>query len=404
MTECNVSSFACVICLNNVSSNKRFKNDNRCVTHSYCVDCIEKYIKAKLEGHNLAEIKCPALDCNEVLDPLACSSILSPRLFERWCDVLCKSTLMQCQKTYCPFRNCSTLILNECEASVTKSTCPVCKRLFCFKCKRPWHAGYSCDEARGMTDRNDFLFGALMKSNKWKRCPICTHCVERKSGCSIIKCRCGIEFCYSCGEKIDDDRHRCTSNPVPVGLGQNGSALAKLDDYNLAEIKCPALDCNEVFDPLVCRSILSPRVFEKLCDKLCESTLTQCQKAYCPFQNCSTLILNECEASVTKSNCPVCKRLFCFKCGRPWHAGYSCDEARGMTDRNDILFGALMEARGWRRCPVCKHCVERTSGYVGSDFVIYVEAGEQDMIVRMLDGSSRQKDMLDGSSGQKDAV
>ncbi|PIA50524.1 hypothetical protein AQUCO_01300932v1 [Aquilegia coerulea] len=195
----DTSSFDCAICLNYVSSKRRFTNENRCLAHSYCLDCIQNHIQAKLDDYNIAEIKCPALDCNEVLDPLVCRSVLSPRVFEKWCDKLCESTLTQCQKAYCPLQNCSTLILNECEASVTKSNCPVCKRVFCFNCERPWHAGYSCDEARGMTDRNDILFGALMETRRWQRCPVCKHCVELISGCSIIVCRCGIRFCYLCG-------------------------------------------------------------------------------------------------------------------------------------------------------------------------------------------------------------
>ncbi|KAF9615705.1 hypothetical protein IFM89_026120 [Coptis chinensis] len=182
------SSFICEICINSVSSNKRFKNNNSCAHVFYCFDCIESYIHEKLRGFSLAEIKCPGSGCTQILDPLVCRSFLSKKLFERWCRVLCESTSTQYQRAYCPYQNCSSLILNECEKNPTKSTCPLCKRRLCFQCQCPWHAGYSCSEARGMTDRNDILFGKAMEINKWQRCPTCKHCVERKSGCKRIYC------------------------------------------------------------------------------------------------------------------------------------------------------------------------------------------------------------------------
>ncbi|PIA50521.1 hypothetical protein AQUCO_01300929v1 [Aquilegia coerulea] len=182
-----VSSFTCEICLNLVSFKKKFKNEIKCPTHSYC---IEKHVQAKLEEHNLAEIKCPALDCNELLDIFVCREMLSPQMIVRWCDVLCGSTVSRYPHVYCPFENCSALILNECEDNLTKSACPMCKILICF------------------AYRNDILFGTLMEHNKWQRCPVCRQCVERGIGCKIITCRCGNEFCYLCGRKVTT--HLCS--------------------------------------------------------------------------------------------------------------------------------------------------------------------------------------------------
>ncbi|PIA50523.1 hypothetical protein AQUCO_01300931v1 [Aquilegia coerulea] len=225
--EREVSSFSCNICFNHdISSTKRFNNGGICKNHSFCVDCIEKHVQAKLELYDFGKIKCPGLSCKNLLDPLACRSFLSSKVFVRWCDVLCDSTLNQYQRSYCPFENCSTLIVNECGEHVSNAICPICKGLFCFNCGCRWHAGYGCNEARStVAKRNDVLFCDLIKKTNWRCCPRCQYCVERISGCDIIECRCGIKFCYLCGKKYCTD---CVEKHVQ----------AKLEVYNLAKIKC----------------------------------------------------------------------------------------------------------------------------------------------------------------------
>ncbi|KAF9616145.1 hypothetical protein IFM89_028611 [Coptis chinensis] len=181
------SFFTCEICIEPVSRDRRFKKCSH--NNSYCVDCMAKYIEAKLEDYNVSEIKCPGLECHEILDPLSCRSILSTRVFERWCDVLCESTLLQCETAYCPYTDCSAVILNECGGKVRKTKCPNCNKLLCFECKVPWHACYSCNETGEMRDANEVLLGRLMEKKKWKRCPVCRHGVELVSGCPVVTCR-----------------------------------------------------------------------------------------------------------------------------------------------------------------------------------------------------------------------
>ncbi|KAL5728492.1 RBR-type E3 ubiquitin transferase [Ranunculus cassubicifolius] len=99
----NDSSFTCEICIEPDSSAQKFKNHNsKCSHNSYCSDCIAKYIEF------------PVLDCEELLEPLKCNSILPQKLLIRWCNVLCESTVSEYERVHCPFQDCSTLILNEC--------------------------------------------------------------------------------------------------------------------------------------------------------------------------------------------------------------------------------------------------------------------------------------------------
>ncbi|CAK9142060.1 unnamed protein product [Ilex paraguariensis] len=166
--------FTCEICLEPMLlPSKKFKNKDRC-DHPYCSDCMIKFIQLKI-SENVAKIKCPALDCDALLDPLYCRPIMTQQLFDKWCDLIFEDKILGLEHCYCPNTNCSALIVNECGGIVKKSQCPNCKGVFCFECKLRWHEGFECK----FRDRNDIAFGVLVERENWKRCPQCHHFVER---------------------------------------------------------------------------------------------------------------------------------------------------------------------------------------------------------------------------------
>ncbi|XP_052194373.1 E3 ubiquitin-protein ligase RSL1-like [Diospyros lotus] len=133
----------------------------------------------------------------------------------------------------------------------------------------------------------------------------------------------------------------------------------KVEDDRAANVKCPAPNCHHMLDAIYCRPIIGRRVFDAWCDVLCDNALLGLDRCYCPNQECSAVVVNECGANVKRSECPNCERPFCFQCKLPWHAGYRCGEAR---DGNDTEFGILAEERNWIRCPECNHYVELIEG------------------------------------------
>nr|XP_043631521.1 probable E3 ubiquitin-protein ligase RNF217 [Erigeron canadensis] len=205
------ATFTCEICIEPVSlPNIKFNNNNLCA-HHFCTDCIIKYIKVKLE-ENVSDIKCPAMTCQHSIEPLSCRPKLTRRVFEKWCDVLCESSVLRVDGVYCPNIKCGELILNECgDTNLKRCVCSYCKKPYCFRCIVPWHDSSTCVEVE---DENDVAFEHVSKRNKWQRCPVCRHCIERISGCNAVKCRCGIQFCYICGSR------GCVCNcwwTIPVG-------------------------------------------------------------------------------------------------------------------------------------------------------------------------------------------
>ncbi|OIT20369.1 PREDICTED: probable E3 ubiquitin-protein ligase RNF217 [Nicotiana attenuata] len=132
----------------------------------------------------------------------------------------------------------------------------------------------------------------------------------------------------------------------------------KLDD-NIGDIPCPSLNCKNFLDPISCRNLVGPELFVKWCDVFYESAVLGLAHCYCPNQNCSVLILDECGGNAKRSKCPNCKSLFCFQCKLPWHAGLRCGELR---DENDVAFRVLAKRKKWKRCPKCRHFVELVDG------------------------------------------
>ncbi|KAI3996446.1 hypothetical protein MKX01_013231 [Papaver californicum] len=153
------------------------------------------------------------MNCQGVLEPEFCQSILPPEVFDRWGKALCEALIHGAKKFYCPFKDCSALLLDEGVGGISQSECPHCRRLFCAQCKVPWHAGIICAEFQKLNvderGREDIMLIEAAKKNKWQRCPKCKFYVERSSGCLYIKCRCGHAFCYNCGAPLKD--HYCTA-------------------------------------------------------------------------------------------------------------------------------------------------------------------------------------------------
>ena len=129
----------------------------------------------------------------------------------------------------------------------------------------------------------------------------------------------------------------------------------------------PGLTCDHLLDPLACRPILPASIFVKWCDLLVEQkVVVGFERFYCPNQECSALIVNECGGVVVvkveegDGGAPIAREIFhfCFECESPWLPGCRCSERDEMREMNGELFGKLVVAKKWSRCPTCGHCVE----------------------------------------------
>ncbi|WCJ42875.1 RING/U-box superfamily protein [Euphorbia peplus] len=203
--------FLCEICFDPKHKDESF-SINGC-SHCYCKDCMANYVRSKLHD-NVSQISCPVPECKGFLEPHDCRSILPPEVFDRWGNALCEALILGSQKFYCPYKDCSVMLIDDGGVVVRESECPNCRRLFCAQCKVPWHGGIECVEFQKLhkdeREREDIMLMKLAKNKHWRRCPKCRVFVERTEGCRFMKCRCGASFCYGCGtQKISTATHYC---------------------------------------------------------------------------------------------------------------------------------------------------------------------------------------------------
>ncbi|CAH2047711.1 unnamed protein product [Thlaspi arvense] len=206
-------TFYCEICVESKPIIESFPI-NGC-SHSYCNDCVSKYVAAKLQD-NLLSIDCPVTGCYGRLEPDQCRLILPREVFDRWGDALCEAVMMRSNRFYCPYKDCSALVFFECEDEKMKeSECPHCNRMVCVRCGTKWHPEITCEEFQMLgeneRERDDILLKKMAENHKWRRCPSCKFYIEKSQGCLYMKCRCGLAFCYNCGTPSKDTSHYCYS-------------------------------------------------------------------------------------------------------------------------------------------------------------------------------------------------
>ncbi|CAN4089192.1 unnamed protein product [Withania somnifera] len=192
----------CGICTNNKLANEMFVTGN--CSHCFCIGCTNKYVTRKILLENVSIIKCPHIACKAVIKPKLWREIVPKEVLDRWENAPSESQLLGSLKLYCPYKDCSAMLVVDWSDNVIDSECPNCRRLFCAQCNVSWHEGLECKEFQRLGRSNDkgkedMVLMRIANNKKWRRCPQCKSFAEKADGCLKLTCRCGHEFCYRCG-------------------------------------------------------------------------------------------------------------------------------------------------------------------------------------------------------------
>ncbi|PSR89993.1 E3 ubiquitin-protein like [Actinidia chinensis var. chinensis] len=210
----------CVICVEDRDVSQMFSVDG-CL-HRYCFSCMKQHVEVKLL-HGMVP-KCPHEGCNSDLEIDSCRKFLTLKLVAIMYQRMKEDSIPVTEKVYCPYPKCSALMSKVEVLEHSKKMfvivepsglrkCTKCGGLFCINCKVPWHKKMSCLSYKRENPTplaEDAKLKTLADRNLWRQCVKCNHMIELAAGCYHMTCRCGYEFCYTCGAEWKNKKATCT--------------------------------------------------------------------------------------------------------------------------------------------------------------------------------------------------
>ncbi|PRQ33725.1 putative transcription factor C2H2 family [Rosa chinensis] len=207
----------CVICFEETDVTRMFSIEG-CL-HKYCCNCMKQHIEAKLLNGSM--VHCPHEGCESEVSIDSCETFLEPKLVQVMRQRIKESSIPVTEKVYCPDPKCSALMSKNDVLENTKNyfvaveqsgvrLCMECHRCFCINCKVPFDNHTCYDYKKSNPSAEEQLVKSLAKKKHWRQCVNCSHMVELAEGCYHITCRCGYEFCYTCGAEWKDKTPTCS--------------------------------------------------------------------------------------------------------------------------------------------------------------------------------------------------
>ncbi|CAI9773333.1 unnamed protein product [Fraxinus pennsylvanica] len=186
-------------------------------SHRFCSDCMKTYVKEKMQSSSVP-IRCPQLRCKYCISTAEFRSFLPVTSYETLERALKEANILN--KICCPYINCSVMLdPRECLSTRGSSSsqtdngcmeCPVCRGFICVDCGVPWHTSMTCEEYQNLTlEEREECYTSLLQNKGWRRCQRCHRMIERSHSCYHMTCRCGHEFCYSCGTENRNGQQTC---------------------------------------------------------------------------------------------------------------------------------------------------------------------------------------------------
>ncbi|XP_021889788.1 probable E3 ubiquitin-protein ligase rbrA [Carica papaya] len=190
--------------------------------HRYCFSCMKQHVEVKFLNGIVAT--CPHEGCKIEINIDTCGSFLDPKLVEIMGQHMKEASIAATEKVYCPYPRCSALMSKIEVLRHTNLFCVGAEHteerkcmkggfFFCINCKAPCHHNMTCYDYSRSNSHNktkDAMSKSLAKWKLWRQCVKCNHMFELSEGCYHITCRCGYEFCYTCGALWKNKKATCS--------------------------------------------------------------------------------------------------------------------------------------------------------------------------------------------------
>ncbi|QSZ36647.1 hypothetical protein DSL72_006528 [Monilinia vaccinii-corymbosi] len=166
-----------------------------------CTACLSRDLKVQIENKPWDKIECP--ECPVTLSYENVKAFAAADDFIRYDENSLLSFISRDPNfTNCLGPGCEDGQIHEGGDDQPIMTCRTCGFKTCFAHKMPWHSGLTCrdydaqqEKQRGEQEKASRTY--LKK--KSTDCPKCGAHVSKTQGCDHMRCKCGADFCYSCG-------------------------------------------------------------------------------------------------------------------------------------------------------------------------------------------------------------
>ncbi|KIW69320.1 hypothetical protein PV04_05202 [Phialophora macrospora] len=163
--------------------------------HSYCKPCLKTLITTALENEASFPPKC----CLTPVPLPTIMSTLDARHRNTFREKAAEFSIPPQERWYCPNSKCLKWIRPSKLPRIPawNERCPHCGTKICNICHGLAHkSSLECPHDSGLQATIN-----LAELEGWRRCVKCRTMVERTQGCRHMTCKCGAQFCYTCGKK-----------------------------------------------------------------------------------------------------------------------------------------------------------------------------------------------------------
>jgi len=205
INQVQVPQFECKICTEKkrIDDIHQFKDCN----HECCRSCATNHILTTI--NRSPKIECPF--CGNQLNDYDIQVLVSHedyfKIHQRLNESQYGPNMKYCQNYHTCNFGC---ILEE----GPKLECKSCKINWCTSCNVNWHFRETCEQYQNKIKNkkihqqvhvNDQQFYKWKERNQSivKTCPHCKALIEKNGGCNHVTCRCGCDFCWLCGQKVN---------------------------------------------------------------------------------------------------------------------------------------------------------------------------------------------------------
>ena len=184
-------------------------------------------------------ITCPHYKCKTAVEEPHLWARTNSEFYRRYTQLKRQVAInMNRQFRHCPAANCTSIAYIDSLATTESTALPVlcnCGEIWCFGCQKDAHWPASCDEAESFRMRCDdhqnlkksYLLPGRISSVQVKRCPFCSHPIEKSQGCQHMICHCGSDFCWECltpwdghnWDKCDESRKELEDVELAIDYG-----------------------------------------------------------------------------------------------------------------------------------------------------------------------------------------